>query len=169
VLLRLNPNQPNPTHESIQPMGNESMPKIIINDTIIFFSSTAISISVISNHNSFRVLFDKKTIPYILFEKCIYILAVETASAVNRHCASCIGTLSFPVLRYVMHFRFTNDVASAHKGQELARRKRLMLKVVQQGAARVRFRGVCDAARRRRCRSTCFCREFCEGHTRSSS
>ena len=33
---------------------------------------------------------------YILFEKYIYILASEMASPGNRHCASCIGTLSFP-------------------------------------------------------------------------
>jgi len=35
-------------------------------------------------------------LPYILFEKYIYILALETASPGNRHCASCIGTLSVP-------------------------------------------------------------------------
>ena len=39
-------------------IGNESAPKIIINNTINSFL-TAISILVISNHNSFRVLFDK--------------------------------------------------------------------------------------------------------------
>jgi len=33
-------------------IGNESVPKIILNDTII-------SILVISNHNSFRLTFDK--------------------------------------------------------------------------------------------------------------
>jgi len=35
--------------------------------------------------------------PYILFEKYINILALEMASPENRHCASCIGTLSFPI------------------------------------------------------------------------
>ena len=39
-------------------IGNESVPKIIINDTNLYFK-TAISMLVISNHNSFRVLFDK--------------------------------------------------------------------------------------------------------------
>ena len=39
-----------------------------------------------------------KLLPYMLFEKCIYFLALETASPVNQHCASCIGTLSFPVI-----------------------------------------------------------------------
>jgi len=31
-----------------------------------------------------------------LFEKYIYILASEMASAGNQRCAKCIGTLSFP-------------------------------------------------------------------------
>jgi len=41
----------------------------------------------ISNHNSFRVLFDKIAFVYILFGKYIYILALEMASPGNRHCA----------------------------------------------------------------------------------
>jgi len=52
---------------------------------------------LISNHNIFRVLFDKIASPNTLFEKYIYILALEMASPWNRHCASCIGTLSFPI------------------------------------------------------------------------
>ena len=40
-------------------IGNESVPKIILNSTINLFLKTAISLLVISNHNSFRVLFDK--------------------------------------------------------------------------------------------------------------
>jgi len=43
------------------------------------------------------VLFDEIDSLYFLFEKYIYILALEMASAGNRHCASCIGTLSFPI------------------------------------------------------------------------
>jgi len=39
-----------------------------------------------------------KLLSYILFEKYIYILALEMASPGNRHCTSCIGTLSFPLL-----------------------------------------------------------------------
>jgi len=31
-----------------------------------------------------------KLLPYILFEKNIYILALETASPENHHCADCI-------------------------------------------------------------------------------
>ena len=49
---------------------------------------------VISNHNSFRVLFDKIA---SVFEKNIQILALEMASPGNQHCANCIGTLSFPM------------------------------------------------------------------------
>jgi len=48
------------------PIGNESVPKIIINDTINLFFKTAINILVISNHNSFRVLFDKIATVYII-------------------------------------------------------------------------------------------------------
>jgi len=40
-----------------------------------------------------------KLLPCILFEK--YILALEMASPENRHCASCIGTLSFPMFKDV--------------------------------------------------------------------
>jgi len=36
-------------------------------------------------------------LPYILFEKYIYILALEMASPENQHCVNCIGTLSFPM------------------------------------------------------------------------
>jgi len=40
-------------------IGNESVPKIIINDTKSYFFKTVISIFVILNHNSFGVLFAK--------------------------------------------------------------------------------------------------------------
>ena len=46
----------------------------------VYFFKTAISILLMSNHNSFRVLFEKKLLPYILFQKYIYILASEMAS-----------------------------------------------------------------------------------------
>jgi len=39
-----------------------------------------------------------KLLPYILFEKYIYILALEMARPGNQHCASCVGTLSFPTV-----------------------------------------------------------------------
>ena len=38
-------------------------------------------------------------LPYVIFEKYIYILALEMASSGNQHCASCIGTLAFPMTR----------------------------------------------------------------------
>jgi len=46
-------------------IGNESVPKIIIIDTINLFL-TAISILVTSNHDSFRVLFDKIASVYFI-------------------------------------------------------------------------------------------------------
>jgi len=65
---------------------------------MIFFSQTAIGLLVISNHNSFRVPFDKNCFR-VFYPKKIYIniLALETTSpSRNRHCASCIGTVLFP-------------------------------------------------------------------------
>jgi len=41
------------------------------------------------------VLFDEITSVY--FIRKIYILALEMASPGNRHCAICIGALSFPI------------------------------------------------------------------------
>jgi len=43
------------------------------------------------------VLFDKIVSEYILFERYLYVLALEMASPWNQHGANCIGTLSFPV------------------------------------------------------------------------
>jgi len=50
---------------------DESVPKIIINNNTINFLYTAFSILVISNHNSFRVLFDK--IASVYFNSKIYL------------------------------------------------------------------------------------------------
>jgi len=36
--------------------------------------------------------------PYILYENCIYLLAIEMASPGNQHCANCFGALSIPVI-----------------------------------------------------------------------
>jgi len=74
---------------------NESVPKTVINDTMIFFHQTAIGIWVISNHNSFRVLFDKTASVDFFLKKNINISALEMASPGNRHCVNSIGTLSF--------------------------------------------------------------------------
>jgi len=43
-----------------------------------------------------------KLLPYVLFEKYIYIIALQMASPGNQHCANCIGTLAFPILKHVM-------------------------------------------------------------------
>jgi len=71
------------------PTEKQSVPRVIINDTIHLFFKTAVSICWFLNHNSwFRVLSDKITsVSYILFEKYIYNLALETASPGNQHCA----------------------------------------------------------------------------------
>jgi len=59
---------PNQHHQSTEgKIGNESFPKIILNDTTnVFFFKTVISMLVISNHVSFRVLFDKIVSVYFL-------------------------------------------------------------------------------------------------------
>ena len=51
---------------------------------------------VISNHNSFRLLFDKIASIYFIW-KIYYIFALEMASPGNLHWANCIGALSFPI------------------------------------------------------------------------
>jgi len=54
---------------------------------------------LISNHNSFQVLFDKIASLYIIWKIYLYLflfLALEMASQGKQHCANCIGTLSFP-------------------------------------------------------------------------
>ena len=53
---------------------------------------------LISNHNSFRVLFDKIVSVYFIWKKYIYTLAFDIASPGNQHCANCIGTLSFAIV-----------------------------------------------------------------------
>ena len=81
--------------ELVWSIGNKSVPKIIMNNTInLFIFRTAISILLISDRNSFRVLFGKIA-SCILFKKYIYILALEMASPGNQHCANRIGTLLF--------------------------------------------------------------------------
>ena len=51
--------------------GNECVPKIILNNTTNLFL-TAITISVISNHNSFRVLFDEIACVYFIWKIYLY-------------------------------------------------------------------------------------------------
>ena len=74
----------------------ESVPKIIINDTINLVFKTASSILVISNDNIFQVLFDKIANVILFDEISNYILALKMASPGIRHRASCcISALSF--------------------------------------------------------------------------
>ena len=80
-----------PIFRQIISIWNESVPKITINNTINLFSKTAISVLLISNHNSFQ-----QNCFQIFCLKHIF-LVLEMASPGNQHCASCIGTLSFPI------------------------------------------------------------------------
>ena len=75
---------------------NERVRKIIMNNTINLF------FKLLSAFGRFQTITVSeycliKLLPYILFAKYIYILALEMASPGNQHCANCIGTLSFPV------------------------------------------------------------------------
>ena len=53
-----------------------------------------------------------KLLPFILFEKYICILALEMAGPGKQHCASCIGTLSFPVVVYSHQRRYFDNTHS---------------------------------------------------------
>jgi len=78
-------------------IGNESVQKIIINNTINLFFLNAIGTLVISNRRlTVSVCCLIKLLPRILFQKYIDILALEMASPGKQHCANCIGTHSFP-------------------------------------------------------------------------
>ena len=65
------------------PIGNESVLKKY-NKWRNIFSLTAISILVISSHNTFRVLFDIIASVYFIWEKYINILSLEMDSPGNR-------------------------------------------------------------------------------------
>jgi len=77
------------------PIDNESVPKIIINNIINFFSWTAISILVISNYNNFWVLFDQIASVYFICKNIFIYLTLEMASQGNY--ANCIGALLFAI------------------------------------------------------------------------
>ena len=75
---------------------SESEPKITVNDKIKFFlklQSAFWSFQTVTVSECCLIKF----LPCILFEKYINILALEMASVGNRHCADCIGALSFPI------------------------------------------------------------------------
>ena len=52
---------------------------------------------LISDHNSFLVLFDKIASVYFIWKNILKFLALKMASPENQRCANCIGTLSFPL------------------------------------------------------------------------
>ena len=54
------------TQQITSRIGNGSVPQTVINDTRDLFFKTTISILVISNHNSFRVFFDKIAFVYFI-------------------------------------------------------------------------------------------------------
>ena len=56
------------------------------------------NILVISNHNSFRVLFDRIASVYSIWKKYFYIFALEMASPGNQHCANCVGHTFVPYI-----------------------------------------------------------------------
>ena len=58
-------------------IGNWSVPKIIRNDTINLFFKPAISILVISNRKSFRVLFDKIAFIYFIWKIHIFYFSIR--------------------------------------------------------------------------------------------
>jgi len=70
------------------------VPKIIINNTINLFFQTAISILLISNHNNFRVLFDKIASMY---------LTLEIARTGNQSCANCMAHFRSLFLKPILH------------------------------------------------------------------
>jgi len=74
-------------------MGNESVPKITINNTVNLFLKIAINILVIQTI----------TVSESVWQNCFCIFYLKNifliilASQGNQHCASCIGTLSFHI------------------------------------------------------------------------
>jgi len=76
---------------NVASIRNESVPKIIINDTIDLFLKTAIGILVISNHDSFRVPFDKIAHAFFISKICSYFSIVSGQSrepALRQLCGS---------------------------------------------------------------------------------
>ena len=53
--------------------------------------------------SSCSVELDLDVCDHILFEKYIYISALEMVSLGNQHCAKCIGKLSFPIYGSTLH------------------------------------------------------------------
>jgi len=56
-------------------------------------------------------------LPYILFEKYTYILALGMAGQWKQHCANCIGTLSFPIGAMVQATQAGCELKVTRRGQ----------------------------------------------------
>ena len=67
------------------------------NDTSNLFLNCDAHFALISNRNSFRVLFDKIAFVRFTWKNMFILLTLKMASPGNQHCANCIGTLSFPI------------------------------------------------------------------------
>jgi len=86
--------------------GNESvgLPKIIISNTINLFLKLQSAFCQFQTVTVSECCLTK-LFSYILFEKYIYMLALDLASTGNQHCANCIGTLSFPTATDSLEYR----------------------------------------------------------------
>ena len=73
-------------------IGNERVPKVIHNKNFLLNCNQHFD-------NYFKPFLIKLLRVFYLKKKHVNILALEMASPGNPHCASCIGTLSVPVLR----------------------------------------------------------------------
>jgi len=80
---------------------------------------------VISNYDSFRVLFDKIASVYFIWEKYTNILPLEMASPGNWDCADCIGTLSFPIAQSLDEDRATSIIDVKKRSNKNKKRKNL--------------------------------------------
>ena len=81
-------------------IGNESVPKIILNDTINYFfklQSACWQFQTITVSECCLM----KLLPYILFLKYVYTFALEIGNPVNQHCSNCTDALSFHMIRSV--------------------------------------------------------------------
>ena len=95
-----------------KPTGNETVPKIIINNTVNLLFKTAVSIFLISNHNSLRVLFDKIASVYFIRENILYFSigyghwpaqGTSTVPVVSAHFPSLLyGGISIPLRRVTL-------------------------------------------------------------------
>ena len=92
-----------------RPIKNESVPQTIINDTInlFFFKLQSAFWSFQTTTITVSECCLIKLLPYILSEKYVYILALETTCPGNQHCANYIGALSF--LMFLFWWSFCTD------------------------------------------------------------